>query len=67
MNAGQILETHLGWAAEKLGVQVATLVFNGATEDEIGDLLEAAGLPRGYAYMMKLSKLVDDIGYCPLS
>ena len=46
MNVGQILETHLGWAVKELGLHIATPVFDGATEDEIGDLLEEAGLPR---------------------
>jgi DNA-directed RNA polymerase subunit beta len=46
MNLGQILETHLGWAAEKLGYLAATPVFNGATVDSIKDELEKAGLPR---------------------
>ncbi len=32
MNLGQILETHLGWAADKLGLKVATPVFAGAVE-----------------------------------
>jgi DNA-directed RNA polymerase subunit beta len=35
MNVGQILETHLGWAAAVLGFQAVTPVFNGATEEEI--------------------------------
>ncbi len=35
MNIGQILETHLGWAAERLGFRAVTPVFDGATEDEI--------------------------------
>jgi DNA-directed RNA polymerase subunit beta len=42
MNVGQILETHLGWAAKALGLQVATPVFDGAGEDEIKVLLEKA-------------------------
>ena len=46
MNVGQILETHLGWAAKTLGFQAVTPVFNGAKEDEIADVLEEAGLPR---------------------
>ena len=46
MNVGQILETHLGWAGAKLGFQAITPVFNGATEEEINDVLEKAGLPR---------------------
>jgi DNA-directed RNA polymerase subunit beta len=35
MNVGQILETHLGWAAQVLGFQAVTPVFDGATEDEV--------------------------------
>ena len=46
MNVGQILETHLGWAAKTLGIHVATPVFDGATEVEIKALLDEAGLPR---------------------
>jgi len=45
MNVGQLLETHLGWAAQALGFYAETPVFNGATEEEICDLLKAAGLP----------------------
>ncbi len=45
MNLGQVLETHLGWAASKLGFRVATPVFDGAREDEIKELLTEAGLP----------------------
>ena len=46
MNVGQILETHLGWAASVLGFQALTPVFDGCREDMIHDLLEDAGLPR---------------------
>src|SRR5207249_4129155 len=45
MNAGQILETHLGWAADQIGVKFATPVFDGATEADIRDQLKRAGLP----------------------
>jgi DNA-directed RNA polymerase subunit beta len=45
MNLGQILETHLGWAAHKLGMRVCTPVFDGATVDEIKNLLREAELP----------------------
>ncbi len=45
MNVGQILETHLGWAAKTLGIYVSTPVFDGASEDEIRDMLREAGLP----------------------
>jgi len=46
MNVGQILETHLGWAAAVLGFQAVSPVFDGCKEDAIHDLLEQAGLPR---------------------
>ena len=46
MNVGQILETHLGWAARALGLYFATPVFDGATEPEIKAWLERAGLAR---------------------
>lgn len=45
MNVGQILETHLGWAAAKLGFRAITPVFDGATEEEIFDALREANLP----------------------
>jgi DNA-directed RNA polymerase subunit beta len=47
MNVGQILETHLGWAAHALGLYFATPVFDGATENEIKNWLDRAGLPVG--------------------
>ncbi len=46
MNVGQILETHLGWAAHALGLHFATPVFDGATEQEIKAMLDKANLPR---------------------
>ncbi|HKY21782.1 MAG TPA: DNA-directed RNA polymerase subunit beta [Vicinamibacterales bacterium] len=46
MNVGQILETHLGWAAHALGLYFATPVFDGATEPEIKSWLDQAGLPK---------------------
>lgn len=45
MNVGQILETHLGWAAALLGFQAVTPVFDGCTEAEIRQCLTDAGLP----------------------
>jgi DNA-directed RNA polymerase subunit beta len=45
MNVGQILETHLGWAAQALGLHFATPVFDGATEREIKKQLSEAHLP----------------------
>ncbi len=46
MNIGQILETHLGWAAKKLGYTAVTPALSGANEQEIKQELEKAGLPR---------------------
>jgi DNA-directed RNA polymerase subunit beta len=45
MNVGQILETHLGWAAKALGLYVASPVFDGAYEKEIKEMLKKANLP----------------------
>lgn len=45
MNLGQLLETHLGLAANALGYKVATPVLNGLTEDQIYEELKKAGLP----------------------
>ncbi|HKV01124.1 MAG TPA: DNA-directed RNA polymerase subunit beta, partial [Ktedonobacteraceae bacterium] len=45
MNIGQIMETHLGWAAHELGFKIATPVFDGATEEDIEGYLGSAGLP----------------------
>jgi len=46
MNVGQILETHLGWAAKLMGYKVDTPVFDGAKEDEIKQCLANAKLPQ---------------------
>ena len=52
MNLGQIYETVLGWAGEKLGVKFATPIFDGASVQEIGDLVAEAGLPEfGHTYL----------------
>jgi len=45
MNVGQILETHLGWAGQVLGMKFSSPVFDGASETEIKDLLRKAALP----------------------
>ena len=45
MNIGQILETHLGWAAAKLGYKAATPALEGVTEEQIREELKKAGLP----------------------
>jgi len=52
MNLGQIYETVLGWAGEKLGVKFATPIFDGASVDEIADRITEAGLPKfGHTYL----------------
>ncbi len=52
MNLGQIYETILGWAGEKLGVRFATPIFDGATVEEIENEIEKAGLPDfGHTYL----------------
>jgi len=45
MNVGQVLETHLGWACKKLGIKVATPVFDGIPEKKVRQYLEDANLP----------------------
>jgi DNA-directed RNA polymerase subunit beta len=50
MNLGQVLETHLGWAAHALGLKVATPVFNGASEEKIeSELAGVASASCGFA------------------
>jgi DNA-directed RNA polymerase subunit beta len=52
MNLGQIYETVLGWAGLKLGVKFATPIFDGASEQEVADYIEKAGLPKnGQTYL----------------
>jgi DNA-directed RNA polymerase subunit beta len=46
MNIGQVLETHIGWAARKLGMHVATPALDGIPTTKITELLEEAGLPK---------------------
>jgi DNA-directed RNA polymerase subunit beta len=45
MNVGQVLETHLGWACSKLGLKVATPVFDGIPEKKVREYLKEAKLP----------------------
>ena len=45
MNVGQVLETHLGWACNKLGLKVATPIFDGIPESRIQEYLKEAELP----------------------
>jgi DNA-directed RNA polymerase subunit beta len=52
MNLGQIYETILGWAGEKLGVRFATPIFDGASVEQIDGLINDAGLPEfGHTYL----------------
>ena len=52
MNLGQIYETILGWAGEKLNVRFATPIFDGASVEEIDNLINEAGLPDfGHTYL----------------
>jgi len=52
MNVGQILETHLGWAAQRRGFRAVTPVFDGASEEEIHAALREAGVPEsGKVYL----------------
>jgi len=53
MNLGQIYETVLGWAGEKLGVKFATPIFDGATADEINTYTDKAGVPRSGRTFLK--------------
>ena len=46
MNVGQLLETHLGWAAQILGIKVITPVFSGVTEESMHSYIDEAGVPR---------------------
>ncbi|HQU09234.1 MAG: DNA-directed RNA polymerase subunit beta, partial [Verrucomicrobia bacterium 21-51-4] len=45
MNVGQVLETHLGWACQKLGIKIATPVFDGISEKDVREYLKQAKLP----------------------
>jgi len=52
MNIGQIYETVLGWAGQKLGRKFATPIFDGATLDQINKFTDEAGIPRfGHTYL----------------
>ncbi|MFK8280945.1 DNA-directed RNA polymerase subunit beta [Capnocytophaga cynodegmi] len=52
MNIGQIYETVLGWAGQKLGQKYATPIFDGASLEQINELTDKAGIPRfGHTYL----------------
>lgn len=56
MNLGQVLEVHLGMAAKALGWKVATPVFDGATDEEIRELLKK----RDYQKMVKQYYMMEE-------
>jgi DNA-directed RNA polymerase subunit beta len=65
MNVGQVLETHLGWAARILGFEAKTPVFQGATENEVGSLLKLAGLEwvsAAQSLKAKVPSSIADVG-----
>lgn len=53
MNIGQVMETHLGMAAKALGLHMATPVFDGATEDDITQMLEKAGFDKSGKFVLR--------------
>jgi DNA-directed RNA polymerase subunit beta len=67
MNIGQILETHLGWAADRLGFRAVTPVFDGAKETEIeSELARAWLIDRAWEDVTaKAWKWLEDQGYAP--
>jgi len=60
MNVGQILETHLGWAAQRLGFKAITPVFDGATEEELRSCLTEANIPKSGKSLLKDGRTGDD-------
>ena len=63
MNIGQILETHLGWAAKTLGMTIASPVFDGVKLHQIKDLLKQAGLPEDGKAQLYDGKTGDAFSY----
>ncbi|HEY4518910.1 MAG TPA: DNA-directed RNA polymerase subunit beta, partial [Candidatus Paceibacterota bacterium] len=62
MNLGQILETHLGWAASHLGYQAITPALAGATEDDIKKELNKAGMPEDGKMVLRDGRTGDKFG-----
>ncbi len=69
MNVGQVLECHLGYACQKLGIRIATPIFDGIQEDQIKDYLRQARLPlngKSYLYDGRTGERLDQevvVGY----
>ena len=61
MNVGQILETHLGWAAGTLGYRAICPVFDGATEEEVREALGEAGLPEEGKAVLRDGRTGDEM------
>jgi DNA-directed RNA polymerase subunit beta len=62
MNLGQIMETHLGWAAKMLDMQIATPVFDGAHAEDISEWLQDAGLPEDGKTWLRDGRTGDRFG-----
>jgi DNA-directed RNA polymerase subunit beta len=62
MNVGQILETHLGWAAHVKGIKVASPVFDGAALEDIRTALREADLPESGKVYLRDGRLGDRFG-----
>jgi len=63
MNLGQILETNLGWAAKKLGIKFASPVFDGATYDEIREMMRKAELPENGKCLLRDGRTGENFDY----
>ena len=63
MNVGQILETHMGLAAKKLGIHVATPVFDGAKESDVYELLDEADLPNSAKTVLRDGRTGETFDY----
>jgi len=63
MNFGQILEAHMGWAAQKLGLRIATPVFDGASYADVVKLLAEAKLPKSGKITLRDGRTGDPFDY----
>ncbi len=63
MNLGQVLELHMGMAARKLGQYIATPVFDGASLDDVADIMKEAGMPEDGKYTLYDGKTGESFDY----
>jgi len=63
MNLGQILETHLGWAGKILGIYFSSPIFDGATLEEVHEVLEKAGLSKSGKVVLSDGKTGEPFDY----